>query len=161
MLAVASDTVVIGFHVNLLPEAEALAKVEGVEVKLYNIIYEAISEITLAVEGLLEPTTREVFLGRAEVRQVFKITKVGNVAGCIAVKGKLARAGNPLTRVVRNKEVVFEGKLAALKRFKEDVKEVAEGQECGISVEGFKDFQAGDWIELYQIEKVARKLEVS
>ena len=160
MLAAASDAVVIGFHVGQLSEAEALAKEEGVEVKVYTIIYEAVSEIRLAVEGLLEPTTRELFLGRAEVKQVFKITKVGNVAGCLAVKGKLVRAGNPTARIVRNKEMVFEGKLSALKRFKDDVKEVAEGQECGIFIEGFKDFQVGDWIELYQIEKVARKLEV-
>ena len=160
MLAVASDAVVIGFHVGHLPRAEAIAKEEGVEVKLYTIIYEAVSEIKLAIEGLLEPTTKETFLGRAEVRQVFKISKIGNIAGCLAAKGKLARAGNPLVRVIRNKETVFEGKLAALKRFKDDVKEVSEGQECGISVENYKDFQVGDFIELYQLEKVARKLEV-
>ncbi len=158
MLATASDAVVIGFHVGALPRAESLSKEEGVEVKRYNIIYEAVSEIRLAIEGLLEPTTKETFLGRAEVKQVFKISKVGNIAGCLAVKGKLVRAGNPVARVVRNKEVVFEGKLAALKRFKDDVKEVTEGQECGVSVENYKNFQAGDLIELYTIEKVAGKL---
>ncbi|MFH1858357.1 MAG: translation initiation factor IF-2, partial [Candidatus Omnitrophota bacterium] len=161
MLAAASDALVLGFHVGELPRAEAVAREEEVEVKQYNIIYEAVSEIKLAIEGLLEPVTREVFLGRAEVKQVFKITKVGNIAGCLSVKGRLVRAGNPMIRVVRNKETVFEGKLAALKRFKDDVKEVTEGQECGISIEGFKDFQAGDWIEFYQVEKVAQKLGAS
>jgi len=158
MLAAASDAVVLGFHVGELPRAEAVARKEGVEVKQYDIIYEAVSEIRLAMEGLLEPVTKETFLGRAEIKQVFKISKIGNIAGCLAVKGKLIRAGNPVARVVRNKEIVFEGKLAALKRFKEDVKEVSEGQECGISLENFKDFQTGDWIELYQLEKVAQKL---
>lgn len=161
MLAAASDAVVLGFHVGQLPRAETVAKEEGVEVKLYTIIYEAVTDIRAAMEGLLEPVTKETFLGRAEVKQVFKITKVGNIAGCLAVKGKLLRAGNPVARVVRNKEVVFEGKLAALKRFKDDVKEVTEGQECGISLEGFKDFQPGDLIELYQMEKVAQKLAAS
>ncbi|MBI4435890.1 MAG: translation initiation factor IF-2 [Candidatus Omnitrophica bacterium] len=160
MLAAASDAVVIGFHVGELPRAEAIAKEEGVEVKRYTIIYEIVSDIKLAMEGLLEPTTKETFLGRAEVKQVFKISKVGNIAGCLAVKGKLVRAGTPVVRIIRNKETVFEGKLAALKRFKDDVKEIAEGQECGISIENFKDYQVGDFIELYQLEKVARKLEV-
>jgi len=158
MLGAASDAVVIGFHVGVHARAEAVAKKEGVEIKLYNIIYEAISEIKLAIEGLLEPVTKETFLGRAEVKQVFKISKIGNIAGCLAIKGKLNRSGNPLVRVVREKEVIFEGKLSALKRFKDDVKEVTEGQECGISVENFKNFKEGDWIELYRLEKVAQKL---
>ncbi len=161
MLAAASDAVVLGFHADILPRAEAVAKEEGVEIKLYNIIYEAVSEIKLAIEGLLEPVTKESFLGRAEVKQIFKISKVGNIAGCLAIKGKLVRAGNPIVRVIRDKERVFEGKLSALKRFKDDVKEVPEGQECGISVEKFSDFQVGDLIELYQVEKVAQKLDAS
>lgn len=161
MLAAASDAVVFGFHVGQLPRAEAVAREEGVEVKLYTIIYEAVSDIRLAIEGLLEPVTKELFMGRAEVKQVFKISKIGNIAGCLVVKGKLVRAGNPTVRVVRGKEAIFEGKLLALKRFKDDVKEVTEGQECGISIERFKDFQAGDYIDFYQVEKVTQKLGAS
>lgn len=156
MLASASDAVVIGFHVGVSPEAEARAKEEGVDLRLYDIIYKVVDDIHKALEGLLEPHIEEVKLGEAIVKQVFKVSKAGNIAGSQVTKGKISRTFR--VRIMRAGEKVFEGKLAALKRFKDDVKEVSEGVECGIHVEGFNDIRVGDIVESFEVKKTARKL---
>ncbi len=157
MLALASNAVVMGFNVKVDEGAGALAAKEGVEIKLYGIIYEAIQDVAAAMEGLLEPIEKEIFVGRASVKQVFKVTKAGTIAGCVIVKGRMVRQG--VAKLIRSKEVVYEGKIGGLKRFKDDVKEVAEGVECGIGLDRHNDIREGDLIELYTIEKVARRLE--
>lgn len=156
MLAAASNAIIIGFHVELSPEADEKSKLEKVDVRLYRIIYEAISDVRSAMEGLLEPHLEEVFVGRVEVRQVFKVSKVGTIAGCYVLKGKAVRNAN--CRLIREKAKIYEGKISSLKRFKDDVKEVAEGFECGIGLENFNDINAGDIIEVHEIRKTARKL---
>lgn len=156
MLASASNAVILGFHVAITPEAKALSKQEGVDVRLYNIIYEAINDVKAAMEGLLEPVIEETFLGRAEVRQVFKVSKVGIVAGCYISKGTIPR--NAIAKLIRDKEVIFKAKISSLRHLKDDVKEVKEGYECGISL-SFKDIKKGDLIEAIEIKKVARRLK--
>ncbi|MFH1778404.1 MAG: translation initiation factor IF-2 [Candidatus Omnitrophota bacterium] len=156
MLVAASNAIIIGFHVELTPEADEKAKLEKVDVRLYRIIYEAISDIRSAVEGLLEPHVEEVFVGRVEVRQVFKVSKAGTIAGSYVLKGKAIRGAN--CRLMRDKTKVYEGKMSSLKRFKDDVKEVAEGFECGVGLENFSDINVGDIVEIYEIRKTARKL---
>lgn len=156
LLAAASDAIVIGFHIKIEPGAKKAAFDEGVDVKIYNIIYEVISDVKAAMEGLLEPKLHKVFVGRVEVKQVFKLSKAGVVAGCFVTKGKIIR-GEPAT-VYRNKEIVFEGRIDSLKHFKNDVREVSEDRECGISFSNFKDIKVGDIIECYHIEKILQKL---
>ncbi|MDP8229605.1 MAG: translation initiation factor IF-2 [Candidatus Gorgyraea atricola] len=156
MLASASNAVILGFHVAIIPSAKALSRQEGVDMRLYNIIYEAVNDIKAAMEGLLEPVIEETFLGRAEVRQVFRVSKVGVVAGCFISKGAIPR--NAVARLLRNKEVVFKGKISSLKHVKDDIKEAKEGFECGISL-SFKDIQKGDIIEAIETRKVARRLK--
>ena len=158
MLASASDAIVVGFNVRANPKAQTLAEQEQVDVRFYDIIYNLLQDIHAALEGLLEPITEERVLGRAEVRQVFSVTKVGTVAGCMVLDGKIER--NALGRVVRQGKVLSEGgKINSLKRFKEDVKEVLAGYECGIGIDRFNDFQPGDIIEAYVQEKVKALLE--
>ncbi len=157
MLAVVSNAVVIGFNVKVEEGAQELAAKEGIEIKMYGIIYEAIQDVIAAMEGLLEPFLKEIFVGRASVKQVFKVTKAGTIAGCIVARGKIVRTG--LTKLIRDKNVIYEGKIASLKRFKDDVREVAEGVECGIGLDRHDDIRAGDLIEIYSIEKVARRLD--
>jgi len=157
MLAMVSNSVIIGFNVKVDEGAEALAAKEGIEIKNYGIIYEAIQDVVAAMEGLLEPALKENFVGRAQVRQVFKVTKAGTIAGSYVVKGKIVRSG--IVKLIRDKEVVYEGKIASLKRFKDDVRDVAEGFECGIGLDRHDDIKVGDLIEIYAIEKVARRLE--
>ncbi|MFH1640575.1 MAG: translation initiation factor IF-2, partial [Candidatus Omnitrophota bacterium] len=156
ILAVASNALILGFNVSSDDLAKELIAKEGVDVRTYNIIYELANDIKAALEGMLEPKLKKIFLGRVEVRKVFKLSRSGSVAGCFVTKGKISR--NVLISVVRNGEVVFEGKLSSLKRFKDDVREVLEGFECGITFAGFEDFKEGDIIEAYDIEKIARKL---
>jgi len=156
-LAAASNAIIIGFNVRPEAKAEALAEREGVDIRAYSIIYEALNDIRAAMEGLLEPTLKERVLGRAEVRQVFMIPKAGAVAGCYVTDGTIARAGSTV-RVVRDGVVVYEGKMGSLRRFKDDVKEVATGYECGISVENFNDIKPGDRLEVFTIDKIAGKL---
>ncbi|OUW62337.1 MAG: translation initiation factor IF-2 [bacterium TMED198] len=155
-LATASNAIIIAFNVKISPEAKHEAKKLGVDIRLYSIIYEAINEVKLALEGLLEPEKVEESLGMAEVRAQFKVPKIGLIAGCSVVKGKVIR--NALLRVVRNDEILHEGKLTSLKRFKEDVNEVLEGFECGIGVEGFTEFQDGDLIKVHEIKEIKRTL---
>ncbi len=156
LLAEASNAVVIGFHVGMTAEAEALAKQEQVDVRLYRIIYEAVNDIRAAMEGLLEPKRVETVLGRAKVLQVFKVSKAGTIAGSQVIKGKVTRGS--LARVFRGSEQLHEGKITSLKRFKEDVREVTEGVQCGISVSGWSDFQPEDVIESIEVQEVAAKL---
>lgn len=158
LLAAASKAIVIGFNIRPEPKAAALAEREGVDVRLYSIIYDALNDIRAAMEGLLEPTLKERILGRAEVRQMFTIPKAGMVAGCYVVDGVISRASVGV-RVIRDSVVVYEGKLGSLRRFKDDVREVQQGYECGITVENFNDLKSGDIIEAFAIDKVAAKLE--
>ncbi|MDR4474492.1 MAG: translation initiation factor IF-2 [Nitrospira sp.] len=160
LLAAASKAIVIGFNIRPEPKAAALAEREGVDVRLYSIIYDALNDIRAAMEGLLEPTLKERVLGRAEVRQMFTIPKAGLVAGCYVVDGAISRASAGV-RVIRDSVVVYEGKLGSLRRFKDDVREVQQGYECGITVENFNDLKAGDIIEAFAIDKVAAKLETT
>ena len=156
ILAVASNALILGFNVIADERAKELVSKEGIDAKTYNIIYELANDIKLAIEGMLEPKLKKIFLGRAEIRKVFKLSRAGTIAGCFVVKGTINR--NSVVSLVRNGEPVFEGKLSSLKRFKDDVREVTEGFECGIAISGFDDIKEGDLIEAYEIEKIARKL---
>ena len=160
MLATASSAIIIGFNVRPELKASQVAEKEGVDIRLYNVIYETIEDVKKALEGLLEPTLKEKILGRAEVRQVFPISRIGTVAGCYVLDGFMSRASDGL-RVIRDNIVAYEGKISSLKRFKEDVKEVQTGYECGIMIENFNDLKVGDIIENYIIEKIAGKLQES
>jgi translation initiation factor IF-2 len=157
LLAKASGAIIIGFHVRPDSNARASAERERVEIRTYRVIYEAVDEVKAAMEGLLAPERKEIVLGEAEVRQLFKIAKVGTIAGSFVRSGVIPRAGR--VRVVRNGVEVYDGTLASLKRFKDDVREVREGFECGIGVENFNDVKVGDLIEAYRIEEVARSLD--
>ncbi|HRI37570.1 MAG TPA: translation initiation factor IF-2 [Nitrospira sp.] len=157
LLAAASRAIVIGFNIRPEPKATALAEQQGVDVRLYTIIYDAIADIKAAMEGLLEPTLKERVLGRAEVRQVFMIPKVGAVAGAYVVDGLISRTSAGV-RVIRDNVVVYQGKFGSLKRFKDDVREVQQGYECGFSIENFNDVKVGDIVEAYAIDKIATKL---
>ncbi len=155
-LAVASKAIIVGFNVRPAGKAASHAEAEGVEIRLYNIIYNAVDDIRSAMEGLLPATKVEKILGRAEVRQVFRIVKIGNVAGCMVVNGLIKRTGD--ARLIRDNVVVWTGKLSALRRFKDDAKEVAEGFECGISLENYQDMKEGDLIESFEIEEIKTRL---
>ncbi len=157
LLAKASGAVIIGFHVRPDTKARAAADREGVDIKLYRIIYEAVADVRLALEGMLRPEQKEVIVGEAEVRDLFKVPKIGVIAGCFVKTGIINRQGR--ARVVRDGVEVFEGTLGSLRRFKDDVKEVKEGYECGIGVENFNDLKVGDMIEVYRTESVARTLQ--
>jgi translation initiation factor IF-2 len=156
LLAATSGSIIIGFHVRPDANARAVAAREGVDIRLYNIIYEAVAEVRTALEGLLTPEEREVLLGVAEVRQLFKVPRIGTVAGCYVTEGIIERKSR--VRVVRDGVQVYEGELGSLKRFKDDVREVREGFECGLNVHGFNDVKVGDHIECYRVESVARTL---
>ncbi len=156
LLAAASNAIVIGFNVRPEVKAANLAQQEGVDVRLYSIIYDVINDIKAAMEGLLEPTYREQVHGRVEVREVFNIRGVGAVAGCYVTDGKIQRGY--LVRLLRDQRVVHEGKLASLKRFKDDVREVAAGYECGLSLENYQDIKKGDTIEAYERVAVLRRI---
>jgi translation initiation factor IF-2 len=157
MLATASNAIIIGFNVRPELKASQVAEKEGVDIRLYNVIYEAIEDVRKALEGLLEPTLKEKVLGRAEVRQLFPISRIGTVAGCYVIDGMMSRASDGI-RLIRNNIVVYEGKISSLKRIKDDAKEVQTGYECGIMIENFNDLKIGDIIENYIIEKIAAKL---
>ena len=156
-LAVAAGGLVLGFNVRPAGKAKKFAEQEGVEIRLYSVIYEAIDEVRAAMEGLLPAKQVEKDTGKAEVRQVFNITKVGTIAGCMCIEGNISRANE--VRLVRDSVVVWTGKLGSLKRFKDDAKEVREGLECGIGLEGYNDLKEGDIIEAFEIEEIKAKLE--
>jgi translation initiation factor IF-2 len=159
LLAKASGAIILGFHVRPDNNARQAAEREGVDIRLYRIIYEAVNDVRAALEGLLRPEQREVILGEAEVREVFKISRIGTIAGCSVRSGLINRQGR--VRVVRDGVEVYDGTIASLRRFKEDVREVREGFECGIGIENFNDLKVGDVIEGYRTEQVARTLESS
>lgn len=155
-LAAASNAIIIGFNVRPEVKAQGLAEKEGVDIRLYSIIYDAVEDVKKAMEGLLAPTLKEKFLGRAEIREVFSVPKIGNIAGSYILDGKMMR--NAQVRLLRDNVVVHEGKLSSLRRIKDDVKEVASGYECGIGIENYNDIKIGDIIEAFEIEKIATKL---
>jgi translation initiation factor IF-2 len=156
MLASASDAIIIGFNVRPGPAATALAESEGVDVRTYRVIYKVTEDITAALVGMLKPTFQEVVLGQAEVRTTFKASKLGTIAGCMVTNGVITRNAN--VRVLRDDVVVHEGKIASLKRFQEDAREVQEGFECGILLDGFNDVKDGDVLEAYETREVAREV---
>ncbi|HEU4354628.1 MAG TPA: translation initiation factor IF-2 [Actinomycetota bacterium] len=155
-LAMASHAIVVGFNVRPDATARELAEREGVDVRLYRVIYDAIDDIRSALSGMLKPEERETELGRAEVRALFRVPKVGVVAGCMVLQGTIVR--NARARVVRDGVVVYDGRIGSLRRFKDDTREVAEGFECGIGIENFNDVKEGDIIEAYEVREVAREL---
>ena len=156
LLAVASNAIIIGFQVRPMPNARKLAEKEQIEIRLYSVIYDAINEVKSGIEGMLAPEEKEEVTANAEVLETFKISKVGTIAGCMVRDGKLTRSAK--VRVIRDGIVVYTGTLGSLKRMKDDVKEVAAGFDCGLSVDGFNDIKVGDMIEAYQIVEVKRKL---
>jgi translation initiation factor IF-2 len=151
MLAVASQAIIVGFGVQADAAASRSAEAEGVDIRLYDIIYKLIDDVDKALKGLLEPVYKDVVSGHAEVRAVFTIPRVGKIAGVYVSDGQVAR--NSLARVRRNDQLVYEGRVSSLRRFTEDVREVREGFECGVGLEGFRDFQEGDIIEFYRKER--------
>jgi translation initiation factor IF-2 len=153
MLAAASDAIVIGFNVMPDPGARRMAEAEGVDIRLYDIIYRLTEDVEKALKGLLEPEMRKVVLGRAEVRRVFRIPKIGNIAGCLVVQGEIRRGAR--ARVLRGADEIFDGTITSLRHEKEDMREMREGFECGIGVKGFGEFQEGDFLECYTTEQVA------
>jgi translation initiation factor IF-2 len=157
LLASASNALIIGFHVRPSSAAQSLADREKVDVRKYNIIYDAIEDIKSAMEGLLKPELREEQIGTVEVRSTFKIPKVGTIAGCFVKSGKIRRGAD--IRLIRDSIEIFKGKITSLKRFKEDAREVEEGFECGLGLENFHDIKEGDVIEVYEVREIAKKLE--
>ncbi|MCB0258555.1 MAG: translation initiation factor IF-2 [Calditrichae bacterium] len=156
ILAAASQAIIIGFHVRPTTKSKELAEREHVDIRLYKVIYDAIEDVRKALEGMLEPVEREVTLGTAEIREVFRISRIGSVAGCMVLTGKLNR--NAHVRLIRNDVEIYDGKLASLKRFKEDVREVQSGYECGLSIDGYNDIKEGDIVEAYEIVMEAQTL---
>jgi translation initiation factor IF-2 len=156
LLASASDAIIVGFQVRPSAAARRLAENEEIEIRLYSIIYDAINDVKAAMEGMLEKEMEEVIVGNAEVRNIFKITKVGTVAGCMVTDGYMKRQ-NPI-RLIRDGIVVYAGKLTSLKRHKDDASEVRAGFDCGMSIEGFNDMKEGDVIESYEMREVKRSL---
>jgi len=156
ILASVSQAVIVAFGVGTNADAEEELTKTPVQVRRYNVIYDVVNDVRDALEGMLKPDEKRHFIARAEVRQVFKLSKSGIVAGCFMVKGKMRSKLD--VEVIRNGQVIYTGKVTTLKRFKDDVREVGEGFECGISVGGFDGYQAGDLIEAFQIEQIARKL---
>ena len=157
MLAAASDAIIIGFNVRPLAEARRAAEREGVEIRTYSVIYKVTEELRGAMEGMLEPEEVEETLGQAEVKELFKASRVGTIAGCIVTDGKITRDAE--MRLVREGTVVWTGRIGSLRRFKDDVKEVEEGLECGIVLEGFQDVKVGDVIEAFESKQVEQTLE--
>ena len=155
LLASASDAIILGFQVRPSVNAKRLAEQEEIEIRHYSIIYDAINQIKDAIEGMLEPEFEEVITGNIEVREVFKISKVGTVAGCYVTDGYINRKNK--IRIIRDGIVIHEGEISALKRFKDDVSEVKYGYECGVSIKGFNDILEGDTFEGYKMEEVKRK----
>ena len=156
LLAAASDAIIIGFQVRPMPSARKLAEKEEIEIRLYSVIYDCINELKSGIEGMLEPEQKEVVTATAEVQETFKISKVGTIAGCIVREGKLTRTAK--VRVIRDGIVVYTGELGSLKRFKDDVKEVHSGLDCGLNIQGYNDIKVGDVVEAYTIEEIKRTL---
>src|SRR5213083_966605 len=155
-LADGFNAAIIGFNVRAHKEAAAAAKRNGIEIRYYNIIYDLVDDVKKAMSGLLAPMLRETRLGSAQILEIFKVSKVGNIAGCRVLEGTVERGAN--VRLIRDNVVVHEGKLSQLKRFKDDAREVQAGQECGMAFENYQDMKVGDVIECYRVETVQRSL---
>ena len=151
-LAKVSNAIIIAFNVRADVLAKAAAEREGIDIKTYSVIYDAINDVEAAMKGMLDPVYKEVVIGTAEIRQVFKVSNVGTIAGSYVLTGKVSR--NAGIRVIRDNIVIHDGKLISLKRFKDDVKEVATGYECGLQIEKFDDLKEGDTLEVYIMEQV-------
>jgi translation initiation factor IF-2 len=156
MLASASGAIIIGFNVRANPRVTDVAAKEEVDIRYYDVIYNVIKDIRMAMAGLLEPIFRENIIGRADIKQIFHVPKVGTVAGCHVTDGHIERNAN--VRLLRDDVVVFDGKIASLRRFKDDVKEVQSGYECGIGLENFQDVKPGDVFEVYNLEEEEAEL---
>ena len=159
LLAAASSAVIIGFHVQISSNAKLLARQEGVDIRSYNVIYNAVEEVTLALEGLLEPEKVEENLGKAIVQEPFKIPKIGFIAGSKVLEGAIVR--NAKARVIREDEEIADGEITSLKHLKDDAKEMREGFECGIGLDNFSKFKEGDVIVCYEIKSIKRSLELN
>jgi translation initiation factor IF-2 len=157
LLAAASNAIIIGFHVRPNVHARDLAEREKVDIRLYDIIYRAIQDVTNALEGLLKPEILETVVGSVEIREIFRAPRVGTVAGCYVQSGSIQR--NSTVRLIRDSVVIYESRISSLRRFKEDVREVQSGFECGLTVEGYQDIKPDDQIEVYETREVARQLE--
>ena len=157
MLASASDAIIIGFNVRPLADARRAAEREGVDVRTYSVIYKITEDLRNAMEGLLEAVEVEESVGEAEIKQTFKASKVGRIAGCLVTEGKVRRDGN--VRLVREGTVIWTGRLGSLRRFKDNVDEVEEGQECGVVLDGYADVKEGDVLEIFQTKQVEQTLE--
>jgi translation initiation factor IF-2 len=157
-LAIASKAVVIGFNVRADGQARKVAEHNGIDLRYYNIIYDAVDELRAAMSGMLTPDKKEEVIGNAEIRQVFKVSKIGSIAGCMVTSGIVRRSAR--VRLLRNNVVVFTGELESLKRFKDDAREVKEGFECGLNIKGYNDIAEGDQLEFFEIKEVARTLGV-
>jgi translation initiation factor IF-2 len=155
-LAEASNAAILGFNVRAHKEAREAAERSGVEIRYYNIIYDLVNDVKAAMSGLLAPTLREERLGEAQILQIFDVSKVGKIAGCRVLDGRVERGAN--VRLIRDNVVIHEGKLSQLKRFKDDAREVTAGQECGMAFENYQDMRAGDVIECYRIHEERRTL---
>jgi translation initiation factor IF-2 len=155
-LARASEAIIIGFNVRANPQAREMARRDGVDIRYYSIIYEVIDDARDLLTGMLKPAVRETLLGYAEIREVFDLSKVGKVAGCMVTEGMVKRGAK--VRLLRDDVVIHEGTLRTLRRFKDEVREVKEGYECGMAFENYQDIQVGDKIEAFELEEVARAL---
>jgi len=155
-LALASKAVIIGFNVRADVSARKLAEGNGIDIRYYNIIYDAVDEVKAALSGLLAPEQREQVLGTVQIRQIFRVPKIGAVAGCMVVDGVVKRTAS--ARLLRDNVVIWTGELDSLKRFKDDVKEVKAGFECGLSLKGYDDIKEGDQLEIFEVQEVARTL---
>jgi len=155
-LAIASKAVIIGFNTRADAGARKLAEGNGIEIRYYNIIYDAVDEIKAAMSGMLTPDKKEEIIGNAEIRQVFRVSKIGSIAGCMVTSGLVRRSAR--LRLLRDNVVIFTGELESLKRFKDDVREVKEGFECGLNIKGYNDIAEGDQLEFFEIKEVARSL---
>ncbi len=155
-LARAANALIIGFNVRANPQAREQARRDGVDIRYYSIIYEVVDDMRGMLEGMLAPEAREKFLGYAEIREVFDITRVGKVAGCMVTEGQVKRGAK--VRLLRDNVVIHDGTLKTLRRFKDEVREVQQGYECGMAFENYSDIKIGDRIECYEVEQVVRSL---
>jgi translation initiation factor IF-2 len=155
-LAIASKAVIIGFNTRADVGARKTAEGNGVDIRYYSIIYDAVDELKLAMSGMLTPDKKEEIIGTTQILQVFKVSKIGSIAGCMVTSGVVRRSAR--LRLLRNNLVIYTGELESLKRFKDDAKEVKEGFECGLNIKGYNDIQEGDVLEFFEIKEVARTL---
>jgi translation initiation factor IF-2 len=157
MLASASDAIIIGFNVRPLADARRAAEREGIEIRTYSVIYKVTEELRAAMEGMLEPEEVEESLGQADIKELFRASRVGTIAGCLVTDGRITRTAE--VRLVRDGTVVWTGRIGSLRRFKDNVQEVAEGLECGIVLDGYQDVKVGDVIEAFETKQVEKTLE--